>query len=466
MGLIQNYRELATSPPRAEVLDIVEAGLQSIQPENVMKRGFAMYEGEIAEGNIYEGVLERSGLPEGGLRIGRKSKNPEECWEGNLKGYSSVNLIGMGKGSAKISKYIARALRSTLKKGYVIDSVEQEEGDNERYGNITFAVGAHPVPTADNETYTNDFVSALKGTSGRELTLAVICGGASAMFTSPNDKMEDVAALTESLLESGADISEVNTVRKHIDNVKGGFLAKRLYRENRDIVAMLFSDVPTVKDPKSFIASGPTVMDRTTKEDASGILSKYGITGEKICLTETPKDKVYFKNVHNIILLDNKVPLQAMKEKAEKMGYKPAIMSTNIMGEARNLGEKIIRRLYGGENDMLLLGGETTVKLSGKGGLGGRNREIVLGTLPYLREDTVVTSVGSDGWDYTDYAGAIADFSTLEKASKRNMDLEEFLKRNDSQRFFDQVGGNILTGRLPSNVADLMVFARAKKPAK
>jgi glycerate-2-kinase len=482
MGLIQNYGELATSQARRDVLDVVEAGLQAIQPENVMRKMFTMYEGEISESNIYEGVLERSGLKEGGLRIG----TGEDKWEGNLKNYSSVNLLGMGKGSAKISKHIARALRTKLKRGYVIDSVEQEEGDNERYPNMIFRVGDHPVPSHINWEHTMEAVGMLSKTSGKELTLAVICGGASSMFMSPylgdkfdyeiegNDyegsieryidgKINNKIALTRVLLDSGADISEINTVRKHVSRVKGGQLIHYLEREDRDIVAMLFSDVPTVKDPKSLIASGPTVMDRTTKEDALAVLKKYNIPWSNSNLTETPKDEAIFRNVHNVIVLDNKVPLEAMRKKAEGMGYRPKILSTEIMGEARNVGEKIMRSLYGGEGDMLLLGGETTVKVANKKGMGGRNRELVLGALPYMREDTVVASIGSDGWDYMDYAGAIADFSTLEKASKRSIDSEEFLGRNNSQTFFGEVGGNILTGRLPSNVADLMIFSKAKK---
>lgn len=460
MGLIQNYRELATSSARRDVLDVVEAGLQSIQPESVMKRGFTMYEGEVSESNLYEGVVERSGLKDGGLRIG----TGEDKWEGNLKNYGSVNLLGIGKGSAKISKYIARTLRTRLKQGYVIDSVEQEEGDNERYPNITFRVGDHPVPSHANWEYTREAVDTLSRTSGNELTLAVVCGGASAMFTSPyKGNMKEKIALTKAMLGSGADISEVNTVRKHMSDVKGGNLVRHLDRMDREIVALLFSDVPTVKDPKSFIASGPTVPDRTTKEDALAILSKYGISWIlESELAETPKDPELFRRTHNVIVSSNMTALEAMRKKAEGIGYKPRILSAEIMGEARNVGEKITRSLYGGKEDMLLLGGETTVKVANKNGMGGRNRELVLGAIPYMREDTVVASIGSDGWDYMDYAGAAADFSTLEKANKRSLDPEEFLKRNDSQKFFDEVGGNILTGRLPSNVADLMVFARAK----
>jgi glycerate-2-kinase len=441
MGLIQNYKELATNRMRGDVLDVIEAGLQSIQPENVMWSRF------LTNGSR--------------LRIVGDAE-----YEVDFNGYESINAIAVGKGAATIMKHVARRLRTKLDWGYVIDSVGQDEEDNSRYPNVIFRQGSHPLPTRENAYNTREIVDYLKNTSGRELTMAIICGGASAMFTDPYIGADRMAELTSSLIRSGADISKINTVRKHVDGVKGGNLARLLYRDDREILSLLFSDVPTVKDPKSFIASGPTVMDETTNSDALDIISAYkikGISGSD--LVETPKDPKYFVNVRNIILLDNKVPLGAMEAKAREIGYKPRIVATNITGEARKISDDFIRALYTGQHDMLLAGGETTVKVRNKNGLGGRNREVVLGSLMSMKPDIVVASVGTDGVDYVKYAGAIADWSTMEDSGRRNMSVEKFLDDNDSQRFFEEIGGNIYTGRMPSNVADLMVFAM-KKPDK
>lgn len=444
MGLIQNYRELATGPAREDVLSVIEAGLQSIQPEAVMWDRFL-------------------------LKGSKLTIKGDKTYETDINDYDSVSLLGIGKGSAGISKHIARRLRTKLTRGYVIDSVEQDAEDNGRYPNMTFRHGDHPIPTKHNQSATREAVDCLKtmdyskNTSGKELTLAVICGGASSMFTDPYIGMKKFAALTKDLLKHGANIYELNTVRKHLDGVKGGNLAKRLYREGRNIVSLMFSDVPTADNPKSFIASGPTELDQTTNDDSMKIMSKYGIEGAtRTMFSETPKEEIYFQNVHNIILLDNKTPLEAMKNRAEKLGYKVGIFATDVGGEARSVSEKIIRKLYGGDCNMIIAGGETIVKVGNKDGAGGRNREVVLGSLAHMVPDTVAASIGTDGWDYMDYAGALADQETVYRSAALKLDPREHLDLNISQKFFDSTGGNIRTGRLPSNVADLMVFARKK----
>ena len=202
-------------------------------------------------------------------------------------------------------------------------------------------------------------------------------------------------------------------------------------------------------------------MDPTTQEDAARIMAKYDVL--KKCelpdceIIETPKDPKYFVRVTNMLIGSNLVALQRMKEKAEELGFHAVICETCLMGEARDVGRPFIAGLERGM--VFLSGGETTVTVRGRG-KGGRNQEVALGALPYLKEGMVFASFASDGIDNTDAAGAIADGASTARANEAGIEREHYLAANDAYHFFEKLDDLIVTGITGANVSDLMVAVR------
>lgn len=263
--------------------------------------------------------------------------------------------------------------------------------------------------------------------------------------------------IIQTLFKRGATIQEINTIRKHLSYARGGFLAKYAYPAQ--VISLVFSDVPG--GAIEFIASGPTARDTTTVADAERILAEYSVLGDcglKRCgLIETPKDDKYFKNVFNILIVSNDRALLAMQSKARNLGFETKICDTCLVGEARLVGEKIVSELHNAQSKTsLLYGGETTVMVKGNG-RGGRNQELILSALRGVKDDEIIVSFASDGKDNGEYAGAIADKLTKEKACKFNLDMEKYLSENNATPFFERTDDLIVTGITGSNVADLIV---------
>ena len=424
MGYIKNYEALATSTERKIVLDLIEAAVASIQPELILRKNFSLQNKTLT---IQDKVL-------------------------NIDEYERIFLIGFGKGSAKIASIIEKVLGDLLTKGYVIDVT------SENFSKIDFTLGTHPLPSQANIDFTKNVVDKLSNLSEKDLVLIVTCGGGSVMFEKPYSlTLDRMIEVNRALLHSGADIHEMNAVRKHLDIVKGGDFAKIVYPAT--VFNMIFSDVPG--NDLSVIASGPTVKDKTTVEDTLNVLKKYHIE-EKLKLLPTdfiefPKDEKYFEKVQNILMLSNLTALEAMKQKAIDLHNTAKIFSDEFQADAGEAGKKLIGEAP--PHSVLLTGGETSLKVTGSG-KGGRNQHLVLAALPYISSGTVIASFDSDGWDNTPACGAIADFQTAEKAKSRNLDFKKYLGDNDSFAFFKAVGDAILTGRLPSNVSDLMVVLK------
>ena len=421
MGYIKNYEALATSTERKIVLDLIEAAVASIQPELILRKNFS--------------------LQNKTLTIQDKALNIDE--------YERIFLIGFGKGSAKIASIIEKVLGDLLTKGYVIDVT------SENFSKIDFTLGTHPLPSQANIDFTKNVVDKLSNLSEKDLVLIVTCGGGSVMFEKPYSlTLDRMIEVNRALLHSGADIHEMNAVRKHLDIVKGGDFAKIVYPAT--VFNMIFSDVPG--NDLSVIASGPTVKDKTTVEDTLNVLKKYHIE-EKLKLLPTdfiefPKDEKYFEKVQNILMLSNLTALEAMKQKAIDLHNTAKIFSDEFQADAGEAGKKLIGEAP--PHSVLLTGGETSLKVTGSG-KGGRNQHLVLAALPYISSGTVIASFDSDGWDNTPACGAIADFQTVEKAKSRNLDFKKYLDDNNSFAFFKAVGDAILTDRLPTNVSDIMI---------
>jgi glycerate 2-kinase len=424
MKLIKNFEFLNRTPERKICLDIVEAGLSSIQPQNVIQGKFSL------ENNI--------------LTIQNKTID--------LINFERIFLLGLGKGSAGLSKNIESILGNSLTEGYVIDL------QREQFSKIELTIGTHPLPSEVNVSFTKKVLERLGNLTEKDLVLVVVTGGGSVLFENLyRISLETLIEVNQSLLSSGATTTEINTVRKHLSLVKGGGLIKPLFPAA--IIGIISSNVPG--NDLSVIASGPTVKDETTKEQAINILKQYNLFDSlnisEEDFMETPKENRYFDNVTNVLFVENKIALAAMQQKAKELGFDAKIYTDKLQANAKTAGKELIDRISSG---ILLAGGETTIKVFNKGGQGGKNQETVLSSLPYVSEKTTIVSIDSDGWDNSPFAGAIADSLTTQKAQAIGINPETFLQENNSFLFFEKTGDGIITDRLPSNVGNLMVILK------
>ncbi|TSA45504.1 DUF4147 domain-containing protein, partial [bacterium] len=373
--------------------------------------------------------------------------------EFDLAGFERVFVVGVGKCAFEAGRALEEILGEKLTNGIVLDI---HSGNLKK---IRTFVGTHPFPTTENVNATAEIIQLLSSLTERDFVIFVISGGGSTLLCQPKNLIcQDEKDILTHLFKTGANIEEINTIRKHISLARGGNLA--FYAHLASSVALIFSDVSG--GVMEFIASGPTVKDTTTVGDARTVIDKYlhesalksvVISG----LIETPKNDEYFNKITNILFLDNMTALEAMSAKAKESGFGPKIRTNVLDGEAREAGEKIALDIEKAEpKTVILYGGETTVTIKDDG-KGGRNLEVVLGALGKIGENELILSLASDGRDNTDFAGALCDKITSEKAAKLGLKPEEFLKNNDSYSFFQKVGDYILTGDTGSNVSDLMI---------
>ncbi len=421
MSLIKNYDELNQSEDRSILLELIEEGLNSIQPETVFSKNIKF------ENNI--------------LTITDKAYNLDE--------YSNVYIIGFGKGAARNSKLLEDLLGEKLTTGYVIDAEE------EVFSKIKFCLGTHPLPSEQNLKFTENMMLNMSNLSEKDLVLVVICGGGSAMLVHPHSiSLEENINVEKVLLKSGADITEINIVRQHLSDVKGGGLAQILYPAH--IITLIYSDV--IGNDIRYIASGPTVKTDTSIDDAVNIINKYNLSEQinlpREAFIDNPHDDKYFTNVKNTIVLSNSTLLDAVEQKAKSMNINCVRYSDSIKGLPSEVANELVSNLK--EKGLLIAAGETTVEVRGNG-KGGRNQQTSLEALKIIDDNTLFCSIASDGWDFTDAAGAIADKITKEKALAQNLDIDEYLRNNDSYTFFEKTNSQVKTGRLPSNVADFML---------
>ena len=377
----------------------------------------------------------------------------------------SIYLLAFGKASVPMAQAACNTLN--IKKGIVITN---DAKNRVHHKNVETLVADHPLPTERNIKATEQAVSMIKKTKKEDLLIILISGGGSALLCKPRVPLQDIQIITDLLLKSGADIKEINTIRKHLSHVKGGQLAKLA---NCNIISQIISDV--VNDPIEFIASGPTAPDSTTYKDAKKILQEHnlwnntpksiketidkGIKGE---IAETPKpgDKV-FQKVKNTIVANNTMACRAAYKKAKELGYKPMIYSTTLTGEARETGKLLVEQAKNTAkpNSVLIAGGETTVTLKGKG-KGGRNQEMVLSTVDLIADTPFVfSSFATDGIDgNSDAAGAIADGFTKKCADAKELSTNKYLSNNDSYHFFKSLDDLLFTGPTGTNVMDIQIL--------
>ncbi len=388
-----------------------------------------------------------------------------------------VYVVGAGKASGGMAQAIEEILEDKIARGVV--SVPEELVDRYSTKKIRIVGATHPRASQKSVEAGRMVLETLTNLGEDDLVIALFSGGGSALLEYPVEgvTIDEIGELSMLLMRRGADIFELNTVRKHLSRIKGGWLAR--HAQPARVLALMISDV--VGDRMDTIASGPTVPDPTTFQDAYNILKKYSAweeapasirtyieKGLKGLVPETPKpDDPVFSRVVNRVIASNMQSLEAMATKAQTLGYKPLILTSMLEGEAREVGKVIASVLREVKKSgkplppplVILAGGETTVTVRGRG-VGGRNQELALSIAIGIRglRGVAVACIGSDGRDGpTDVAGAVVDGSTYDRAVAMGLKPEEFLAENNSYEFFKAIGGHIKTGYTGTNVNDFII---------
>lgn len=390
-----------------------------------------------------------------------------------LSDFEHVFVVGAGKAGATMGQALEQLLGERITDGVVVT----KEGHGLPLKHIRLYEASHPLPDKRGMDGAEEILSLVQGAGERDLVLCLISGGGSALMVCPAEgiTLEDKQTVTRLLLACGADIHEINTIRKHLSRIKGGGLARLAYPAF--VVNLILSDV--VGDDLNVIASGPTVPDTSTYADARQICQRYSIwdqvpapvkkrieDGIEGSIPDTPGagDQI-FQRCHSQLVGTNMQALQAAGSKGRQLGYNVMILSSTIQGEAREAAKELANvareiRVSGhplSPPACILCGGETTVTIKG-GGKGGRNQEFVLAAARAIKglEDVVVLAGGTDGNDGpTDAAGAIADGDTVARAMEKGLAPQEYLDRNDAYHFFQALQDLLMTGPTGTNVMDV-----------
>lgn len=369
-----------------------------------------------------------------------------------------IYVIAVGKAAWQMAKKASDVLKERITEGVVCTKYGHVKGKIPR---MKCYEGGHPVPDENSFIGTSAAINLVKNLAINDTVLFLLSGGGSALFEIPLIPEKELAELTDQLLACGADIVEINTIRKRVSAVKGGKFAKLC--EPASVYSIVLSDV--LGDKLDMIASGPVTLDSTTCEDALKIVEKYQLRineNIKKCLkTETPKQ---IKNVETVITGSVKKLCEAAKQACTDLGYRTVILTDQLNCQAREAGAFLaaIAKSYQESKESLafIAGGETVVYLMGHG-KGGRNQELVLAAAEGISglKDTAVFSVGSDGTDGpTDAAGGYCDGSTKNKLEKMGISIFEVLKENDAYHSLEKTDGLIKTGATGTNVNDVSVL--------
>ena len=393
--------------------------------------------------------------------------------------YKNVYPIAFGKASITMMKgcldFLAKEMPdiTVAPKPVVIST----ESDFELPYEVDLHFSSHPVPDNKSTEAGEKVLEYISSTKKDDLVLFLISGGGSSLLSKPaptillNDKIQ----LTDLLLKSGASINEMNAVRKHMSSIKGGRLAQHALPSY--CYSLIISDV--INDDVSTIASGPTVEDKTTYQDAYNILVKYSLLdiapksvvellkkGIDKLIEESP-DKI--DNSTNDIICSNKLFREQLSVAAKKLGYKPVIINEDFVGEAKFEAISLINKFmeisdkHPSEKLAIISGGETVVNMKGTG-KGGRNQELALSFLANVDKipaslDWLLLSIGTDGIDGpTDAAGGIIDYTSTEALLSSKLDIHEYLDNNDSYTFLDSINSLYKTGPSGTNVADIQII--------
>ena len=385
---------------------------------------------------------------------------PDEAVKRALSGKEfpgKVILVATGKAAWQMANAAEDYLGDKIDKGVVVTKYDHVKGDINRC--VCIEAG-HPVPDENSFKGTQEAIDAVSNLSANDTVLFLISGGGSALFEKPLIPGEELQDITNQLLACGADIVEINTVRKRLSAVKGGKFAKIC--EPAQVYAIVLSDI--LGDPLDMIASGPACPDTSTCEDANKIIAKYNIRlsdkAKELMNIETPKQ---LDNVTTQINGSVRQLCSAVEKECVKYGYEPVMLTDQLCCQAKEAGSFLASiaktHINSGRKMAFIAGGETVVNLTGHG-KGGRNQEIALAASSAISglSNVAVFSVGSDGTDGpTDAAGGYVDSDTHMELKKLGIDEYEVLKENDAYHALEKVGGLIKTGPTGTNVNDVAV---------
>jgi len=424
--IIQNFDELAITEKKKDCLEILESGLQAANPENIISKYVTPNEIKI-NGKIF-----------------------------NIEKYSNIYTVAFGKAGDSMT----RALNSiiSIKSGIIVIP----KGSKAKIKSKKFQIfnSGHPKPDKTSVKAAKEVMKFVDNKKRGELIIFLVSGGGSALLAMPDEiTLSDKVHVTDLLLKSGATIQEFNCVRKHLSKIKGGKLVENMKCQG---IGLVMSDVEG--DDLSSIASGTTYMDDTTYADAMNIIEKYrlklkipievlqilgnGLHNQK---TETPK----IAKIENYVIANNNNCLESMEQTAKSKGYK--VIKMQIFGDIKEVVKKILENISEEQKTCLILGGEPTVKVLGKG-QGGRNQELVLRILKNTQKLKKITiaSMGTDGIDgNSNFAGAITENIKVDLNT-----MKEFLKNSDSSRFFQKQKGTIKTDFTHMNLMDIGIILK------
>ena len=369
-----------------------------------------------------------------------------------------VVLIAVGKAAWQMADAAYGFLGNRISGGVVVTKYDHSKG---KIGNLEIYEGGHPVPDENSYRGTSAAIKAVEGLGEEDIVLFLVSGGGSALFEKPLIPSSDMARLTSELLASGASITEMNTIRKRMSAVKGGKFA--LLCKPAKVFSIVLSDI--IGDPLDMIASGPAYPDSSTREEAEAIAEAYGLTltdeMKKLLAEETPKS---LDNVETHVTGSVRELCASASRAAEELGYKSFVITSYLSCIAREAGVMMadiaMHNKDSKESLAFIMGGETVVKLTGKG-KGGRNQELALSAAPLLSsvENAAVFSVGSDGTDGpTDAAGGYVDSDTLSILKAKGIDVQKVLEDNDAYHALEKCGGLVITGPTGTNVNDVSVL--------
>lgn len=448
--LIDNGKTEKQRKVRGDLLSILENVITEINPKKIVENNVSLRDNKI--------------------QIGEKKFN--------LSDYKHIYVIGAGKATYFMAEALEGILGNKISEGLI--NVPEVLGEKLEY--IDTNIASHPIPNKTGALGAKRMVKILEKAKENDLVIALISGGGSALMPLPVEgiNLEDKIKISKLLVTSKAPIEEINIVRKHISQLKGGKMAKIAYPAK--IVSLYISDV--VGDRLDTIASGPTVPDNSTFQDAISVLKRYELwdkipntikdylnLGLKDESLETPKgeEKAYkTSKVFNYIVGSNKKALDIACRKIDELGYNCHLLTSFLEGEIHDVAKVLVSIAFEIKRynkpvkkpAIVIAGGETTLDLKGKG-YGGRNQELVMAGIRDLKEGITLVSFATDGVDGQTpepIAGAIADLGTKEKSQKKRIDIDKYLENNDSYKYFKGLDELIKTGYTGINVGDIVMI--------
>lgn len=447
--MIKNYPQLVVSRPRQQLLKVALAGLQAVMPQQTLPR--------VLNFDRRRRILGLSG---------KKIK----------LGSGRLFVVGGGKAVGRMAEVVEKIIGSQYITAGMVNCVDSHY----RTRRIKINRANHPTPDARGLRGVKRMLELREKfmINENDVVLCLISGGASSLmpYPRPGISLKDKQRITKTLIASGANIQEINTVRKHLSLIKGGQLAK--FFAPAKIVTLIISDV--VGNDLTTIGSGMTVADRTTWQDVYQVLKKYrlwrsippaiaetiqqGLRGK---LPDTPQR---LSNCHNYIIADNPTALRAMAQQARQFGLQPKILTAQLVGDTQQAAiqtaEQIKVKFFKSQT-LVILGGETTPTLTARPGLGGRNQHFALASLAATADwpgEWAMAAIATDGRDFIPQAaGAIIDQTSLASAQAKGLNIRRYLKRFDSYHFFKKLGRSLIKmDNTGTNVGDIMLYLIAK----